>query len=81
MESIIVGFIIAVCILGFTVVIRGLIYTLSPSISGKEHIEQYMSEKYGENWFEEMVEGLRNPEVRKGIADILGLKQECKILK
>lgn len=44
-------------------------------VCGKQWIEESMTEKYGPNWFEEMVEGLRDPEVRKSLADHLGLKK------
>ena len=75
MENLIVGLLIISCIIGLIPIIWILIYTFSKSINGKEHIEKYMSEKYGENWFEEMIEGLKDPEVRKSVADELGLKK------
>lgn len=45
------------------------------TICGKQWIEESMTEKYGQNWFEEMIEGLRDAEVRKSVADELGLKR------
>ena len=45
------------------------------TICGKQWIEESMTEKYGENWFEEMIEGFRDTEVRKSVADELGLKR------
>jgi hypothetical protein len=71
MENLIVGVVIISCIIGLI----PIIYTFSKSINGKEHIEQYMSEKYGKDWLEQSMEGLRNPEVRKSIADELRLKR------
>ncbi len=62
-------------IVGLALIIWILIYILAPSINGKEHIEMYMTDKYGPNWFDEMIEGLRDPEVRKSISDELKLKK------
>lgn len=76
MENLMVGLAIISSIIGLFTIILILIYTFSKSINGKEHIEQYMSEKYGENWFEEMIEGLKDLEVRKSVADELGLKRK-----
>jgi len=75
METLILWILIICCIIGFLLIIWILNYTFSKSINGKEHIEKYMSEKYGPNWFEEMIEGLKDPEVRKSVADHLGLKK------
>ena len=75
MENLIVGLVIISCIIGLIPIIWILIYTFSKSINGKEHIEQYMSEKYGKDWLEQCMEGLRNTEVRKSIADELRLKR------
>lgn len=75
MEILIVVVLIASCILGLVPIIWILKYTFSKSINGKEHIEQYMTEKYGSNWFDEMIEGLRDPEVRKSVSDHLGLNK------
>lgn len=75
MENLIIGISIIFGTIGLALIIWFLIYSLSPSINGKEHIEQYMSEKYGEDWLEQCMEGLRNPEVRNSIADELGLKR------
>lgn len=75
MENLIVVLVIISCIIGLIPIIWILIYTFSKSINGKEHIEQYMSEKYGKDWLEQCMESLRNPEVRKSIADELRLKQ------
>jgi len=60
---------------GLALIIWISIYILAPSINGKEHIETYMTDKYGPNWFDEMIEGLRDPEVRKSISDELKLKK------
>ncbi len=75
MEKLMVAFSIVACIIGLIPIIWFLIYSFSKSINGKEHIEKYMSEKYGPNWFEEMIEALKDPEVRKSVADHLGLKK------
>ena len=75
MENLIIGISIIFGIIGLALIVWILIYILSPSINGKEHIEQYMSEKYGEDWLEQCMEGLRNPEVRKSITDELKLKR------
>ena len=75
MENLINGISIILGIISLALIIWFLIYSLSPSINGKEHIEQYMSEKYGEDWLEQCMEGLRNPDVRKSVADELGLKR------
>ena len=75
MENLIIGVSIIFGIIGLVLIIWILIYSLSPSINGKEHIEKYMTEKYGEDWLEQCMEGLRNPEVRKSISDELGLKR------
>ena len=75
MENLMVGLVLIFCIIGLIPIIWILIYTFSKSINGKEHIEKYMSEKYGKDWFEEMIEGLKDPEVRKSVADELGIKK------
>ena len=75
MENLIIGISIIFGIIGLSLIVWILIYSLSPSINGKEHIEKYMSEKYGRDWLEQCMEGLRNLEVRKSIADELGLKK------
>jgi hypothetical protein len=75
MENLIIWISIIFGIVGIALIAWVLIYSLSPSINGKEHIEKYMSEKYGEDWLEQCMEGLRNPEVRKSIADELKLKR------
>ncbi len=69
METLIVGLLIIFCVLGLLPIIWILKYTFSKSINGKDHIEKYMTEKYGPNWFDEMIEGLRDPEVRKTLGD------------
>lgn len=50
------------------------------TICGKQWIENSMAEKYGENWFTEMIDGLENPEVKKSVTNILQLnKNNIKI--
>ena len=46
------------------------------TICGKQWIEESMTETWGEDWLEQCMEGLRNPEVRKSIADELKLKRQ-----
>lgn len=75
METLILWILITFCNIGLFLIIWILNYTFSKSINGKEHIEEYMTEKYGPNWFDEMIEGLKDPEVRKSVADHLGLKK------
>lgn len=75
MENLILGLVIIFCIISLILIILVLIYAFSKSINGKEHIEQYMSKKYGDDWLEQCMGGLRDPEVRKSIADELGLKR------
>lgn len=60
--------------IGIALIIWILRYTFSKSINGKNHIEQYMSDKYGDDWLEQCMEGLRDPNIRKSIADELKLK-------
>ena len=52
MENLMVGLTIIACVIGITPITWILINTFSKSINGKDHIEQYMSEKYGEDWLE-----------------------------
>lgn len=59
--------------IGIGTIVWTLIYLYSPSINGKQWIEDSMTEKYGADWLEQCLEGLRNPEVRKTIADELKL--------
>lgn len=75
MENLIIWISIILGIVGIALIAWILIYSLSPSMNGKEHVEQYMSEKYGEDWLEQCMEGLRNAEVRKSIAYELKLKR------
>lgn len=64
MENLMLGVVITSILIGLIPIVWILINTFSKSINGKEYIKKSMSEKYGEDWFEEMIEGLRNPEVR-----------------
>ena len=41
---------------------------------GKKWIKYSMSKKYGEDWFEQCFDGLRNPKIKKSIAEKLKLK-------
>lgn len=75
MENLIIGISIIFGTISLSLIVWILIYSLSPSINGKEHIEQYMSKKYGDDWLEQCMGGLRDPEVRKSIADELNLKR------
>jgi hypothetical protein len=45
------------------------------TICGKQWIEESMTEKYGADWLEQCMEGLRNPEVREE------LRKELKLPK
>ena len=45
------------------------------TICGKQWIEQSMTEKYGEDWLEQCLDGLRDPEVRQE------LRKELKLPK
>ena len=45
------------------------------TICGKQWIEQSMTEKYGEDWLEQCLDGLRDPEVREE------LRKELKLQK
>jgi hypothetical protein len=54
MEKIMVWFVMSLCFIGIIPIIWIIVYTLSKSINGKEHIEGYMSKKYGNNWFDEI---------------------------
>jgi len=74
MDNLMVTIVVLSCVIGFIAITWVLIHTFSKSINGKEHIEKYMSEKYGDDWLEQCMQGLRNPEVRKSIADELKLK-------
>jgi len=74
MEILMITLSIIFAVIGLALIVWILIYSLSPSVNGKEHIENYMSEKYGKDWLEQCMEGLRNPEARKSIADELKLK-------
>ena len=40
---------------------------------GKQYIEESMTKKYGSNWLEECLEGLRDPNVRKDLKATLKL--------
>lgn len=42
-------------------------------VNGKEEIERSMSEKYGSNWLDKSLESLKDPEVRKALAEELDL--------
>lgn len=44
-------------------------------VNGKEEIERSMSEKYGSNWLDKCLEALKDPEVRKAVAEELGLQK------
>lgn len=43
------------------------------TICGKQCIEDSMTEKYGEDWLEQCLNGLRNPQVRKVLKEQLQL--------
>ncbi len=47
-------------------------------IDGKKWIEDSMTEKYGPDWLDQCIEGLKDPEVRKSLADDLKLEQTNK---
>lgn len=64
MEELIISFVVLVsCIIGVLTVIYMLTNIFSKKINGKEHIEQYMSEKYGEDWLEKCLEIDKKSEV------------------
>jgi hypothetical protein len=44
------------------------------TIFGKQWIEESMTEKYGADWLEQCLEGLRNPNVRAELKETLKLK-------
>ena len=46
------------------------------TINSKQYIEELMTKRYGKNWFEEMIQGLRDPNVRKPVANKLGLNEK-----
>jgi hypothetical protein len=43
------------------------------TICGKQWIEDSMTEKYGEDWLEQCVEGLKDPSVRADLKETLKL--------
>jgi hypothetical protein len=75
MEKILILLVILACVWGICLILYIIHYLyFAKKINGKEHIEKYMSEKYGEDWLEQCMNGLRDPSVRKSIADELKLK-------
>lgn len=75
MENLIITILIIFGIVGLDLIIWTLIYSLSPSINGKEHIEKYMAEKYGENWLDQSIEALKDGEVRRAVGETLKLSE------
>jgi len=43
------------------------------TINGKQWIEDSMTEKYGNDWLEQCLNGLKDKDVRKDLKDILNL--------
>lgn len=43
-------------------------------ICGKTYIDESMTAKWGSNWLDDCLEGLKNPEVRSQLRKDLGLK-------
>lgn len=45
------------------------------TICGKQKIEESMTEKYGKDWLEQCLKGLKNPSVRTNLKKTLKLQQ------
>lgn len=73
MENLIIAISIIFGIIGLALIIWILIYSLSPSINGKEYIEKYMSDKYGEDWLDQCMQALKDKEVRRTVRETLKL--------
>ena len=50
----------------------GIVF-LGKNIQGKKWIEDSMTKKYGEDWLEQCLESLRNPEIRQELKKHLKL--------
>jgi len=45
------------------------------TVCGKQWIEESMTKEYGEDWLEQCMESLKDPDIRKSIAKELKLRQ------